>query len=414
MSDDYARSRRRQAEAELSSTAVGRATAIGLVATIAATLLSVPLIDGASGSATSWLGIVRDGVTDALAAPPGLAANRALQQAIEEAESRLEDDSRVAAKVRPWAQAGLTALLGAGNEEAYPGAARSLFYRPDVDYAIGRGFLEPRVLAARIDSPRPWEPTISPDPVAALVDFDRRLRDRGIHLIVVPVPVKPTLAPQLFAGADAVPPIHNESFPTFLGQLADKGIDTLDPTATLVEQEDAFLATDTHWTPAGMEAVAAALAAHIDALDLTRGRLQLSTLRPTPITATGDIVRLLDLPETSQRYPDQTVTTQRVEVRGRAWRPDRSATILLLGDSFANIYSDPSLGWGASAGLAEHLSHHLRRPVDRIAVNAGGAHEARRRLAMDGGRLEGKRVVIYEFSVRELTSGNWPLIEIGE
>ena len=96
---------------------------------------------------------------------------------------------------------------------------------------------------------------------------------------------------------------------------------------------------------------------------------------------------------------------------GSSWRPDPGAEVLLLGDSFTNVYSVPELGWGEGAGLAEQLAFALERPVDRIAVNAGGAWTARQRLVAElrrgSDRLAGKRLVVYEFAVRELTSGDW-------
>ena len=54
--------------------------------------------------------------------------------------------------------------------------------------------------------------------------------------------------------------------------------------------------------------------------------------------------------------------------------------------------------------------------MDRIAINAGGAWSARERLADElrrgSDRLAGKRVVVYEFAARELTSGDWRRIEL--
>ena len=74
----------------------------------------------------------------------------------------------------------------------------------------------------------------------------------------------------------------------------------------------------------------------------------------------------------------------------------------------------PDLGWGTGAGLAEQLSFLLQRPVDRIAVNAGGAYASRqalaRELAAGRDRLRGKRVLVYEFAARELASGDWRLV----
>jgi hypothetical protein len=90
----------------------------------------------------------------------------------------------------------------------------------------------------------------------------------------------------------------------------------------------------------------------------------------------------------------------------------------VLGDSFTNVFSQPDLGWGAGAGLAEQLAYHLEAPVDRIAINAGGAHASReelaRSLARGEGRLTGTQVVILQFAVRELSFGDWRVIPLGE
>jgi alginate O-acetyltransferase complex protein AlgJ len=74
------------------------------------------------------------------------------------------------------------------------------------------------------------------------------------------------------------------------------------------------------------------------------------------------------------------------------------------------------MGWGDSAGFAEHLSAALGRPLDRLVINAGGAHTTRqelvREMAAGRDRLAGKRVVIYEFAARELAVGDWRLFDL--
>ena len=67
----------------------------------------------------------------------------------------------------------------------------------------------------------------------------------------------------------------------------------------------------------------------------------------------------------------------------RSWRSSRDADVLLLGDSFSNIYSLESMGWGTSAGFAEQLSYSLRRPVDRLVQNDQGAFATRPVLQRD-------------------------------
>ena len=68
------------------------------------------------------------------------------------------------------------------------------------------------------------------------------------------------------------------------------------------------------------------------------------------------------------------------------------------------------------AGLAAQLSYELRTPVDVIAINAGGAHAARQALVADmirgNDRLAGKQLVIWQFAARELSHGDWKLMEL--
>lgn len=139
--------------------------------------------------------------------------------------------------------------------------------------------------------------------------------------------------------------------------------------------------------------------------------------RPTRVAGSGDIVTMLLLPPSQTLFPSEEITVSTVlAADGRAWRPDPSAEILLLGDSFTNVSSSANLGWGSAAGLAEQLSFFLDRPVDRIALNAGGAAASRRALLeairTDPDRLTTKRVVVYQFATRELTGGDWPILPL--
>ena len=96
---------------------------------------------------------------------------------------------------------------------------------------------------------------------------------------------------------------------------------------------------------------------------------------------------------------------------GKPWEPDAQADVLLMGDSYANIYSQPAMGWGQAAGLAEHLSYELQRPIDSLTFNGGGTWTTRAELsrAENLDRLAVKRVVVYEFAIRDLLSQNWKL-----
>jgi alginate O-acetyltransferase complex protein AlgJ len=85
--------------------------------------------------------------------------------------------------------------------------------------------------------------------------------------------------------------------------------------------------------------------------------------------------------------------------------------VLLLGDSFTNVFSLEPMGWGEGAGLGPQLARALGRDVDVLAQNDSGAFATRQLLwnALAGGedRLAGKQVVVWEFASRELAVGNW-------
>ncbi len=104
------------------------------------------------------------------------------------AERTLETDSVVSQWLLPRTQLVLTALLHAGNEQVYPGRDHWLFYRADVDHVIGPPFLDPFRMKRRIQTG-----AVQPDPIKAIVEFRNQLAARGIDLVALPIPVKPSI-----------------------------------------------------------------------------------------------------------------------------------------------------------------------------------------------------------------------------
>jgi len=259
--------------------------------------------------------------------------------------------------------------------------------------------------------------------------FATQLAERGIQLVLVPTPVKPAAAPELLARAEG--PLQNPSFAEFVAAAEAGGARVFDPVSLLLGPE-AYLATDTHWRPEAMERVAAALARYLEEQGALGASPAVRYARaPRAARHYGDLTLQLNLPSDQDLYPPEAVTIQAVqEAAGAPWRPLRGAEVLLLGDSFSNVYSDPAafaseragdgLGWGEGAGFAEQLSFALGRPVDRIARNAGGAHAARADLAREVAReaeagrdrLAGVRVVVWQFAERELSQGDWKQIPL--
>lgn len=411
-----------QAREEVGATTVTPVVARRLVVVFLLTLVLVPIVDqltgGLGAAAAERLGVALGRAGEQLATGRPVVANRGLLAQIEMVEDEVEEDSPTALALRPWLQGVLTGALGSGNEEALVGRDGWFFFRPDVEYLTGPGFLEPRILERRSRGGASWRRAPQPDPRPALETLARALAERGIRFVLLPTPSKPmahpdrlsTRFPPQLPGQSPVIELQNPSWRAFVADLEAAGVEVFTPPPVT------FLRTDSHWTPDAVDATAAALARWIEEqIVLAPPDPTTSVLIRTPrtVTATGDVAAMLTLPESWNLIAPETVTIERVEdAGGRAWEPDHEAPVLLLGDSFTNVYSRPELGWGDSAGLAEQLSFHLGWSVDALAINDGTDLQVRQRLAgWPAERLAPKRLVIYQLALRELAFGDWQPVD---
>jgi alginate O-acetyltransferase complex protein AlgJ len=338
-------------------------------------------------------------------------------------EKSLEEKSPIASALRPQLQAFLYQAFGAGNEQVTPAPGGWLFFRKDLDHLNAQPFLS-QTGATGSGGPDAAAEGQATDPVSAIVAFREELAARGVQLLVVPVPVKPSLeAHRLRAGIPpAAAPLQNPSHQRWLKALEQAGVQVLDPSPLLHDRlattgEAQYLRTDTHWTPAAMEAVASAVARKVAPTPASPMPAQ-SRLNPTQVTTHGDTVALLGLPKNQTLIAPQTVEIHPVLQDGSLWKARSDAEVLVLGDSFSNIYSLGAMGWGESAGFPEHLSLQLGRPLDTLVRNSDGAFATRqmlqKELASGNDRLKGKSLVIWEFSTRELSFGRWKHLPLPE
>lgn len=346
------------------------------------------------------------------------------KQRLHQFEDDLEQASYPKAWTQPRLQAALTSLGRVGNKKAIVGRDGWLYYKPGITYVGGPGFLDAEVMDARVRAAlEAGEPPVAPDPRPAIFAFARALARRGIKLVVFPVPDKAALQPrELHQGRLAAdgPVPTNPSYARFVAELRaggvgvfDAGRERLDPTVPPL-----FLRQDTHWTPVWMEGVAT---------ELSNFLLRFAKLPPPPrdlglvraalpATRVGDLVDMLKLPDGQTVFAPDTVTIHQVrDAAGAEWEPDPKGDVLLLGDSFTNVFSMEPMGWGSSAGLGPQLAFALGRGVDVIAQNDSGAFATRLALSRELGgpedRLTGKRVVVWEFAARELAVGDWKAID---
>jgi hypothetical protein len=364
---------------------------------------------------------------------PELFRHRPTRQSLRQFEDDLEQASYPKDYVQPRMQAFLTRFGRVGNKKAVVGREGWLYYKPGIAYVGGPGFLAPDTIDGRVRAARDaGGPDIAADPRPAILSFQRALAAREIALVLFPVPDKSMLEPRQLHGrassAEVVPVPRNPDWGRFVEEMTAAGVTVFDPSPSALGagEPSRYLVQDTHWTPAWMEEVAGKLAAVVARV----GRLPARPAPPVwreverPIARLGDVVDMLKLPEGQTVFAPQSVTTRAIVVGAGAagggadaadWEPDETADVLLLGDSFTNVFSLEAMGWGTAAGLAPHLAFALGRPVDVIAQNDSGAFATRQALARELGggqdRLRGKRVVVWEFASRELAVGDWKAVE---
>ncbi|MCE9520707.1 MAG: hypothetical protein K8R87_14305 [Verrucomicrobia bacterium] len=317
--------------------------------------------------------------------------------------------------VQDW----LTHEAEQGNRQVYIGYNKMLFYQPDLDALTGRGPHEARDV---------------------IIKFAAQLKERGVALLIVPVPSKPMIYPELVIGDTRHDWMTHPDAPAFYQALRTQGINVLDLTADFAKLRDrrrhvfedapdskdktavaqaksqareltkTFLKQDTHWTPEAMRFTADKVAAYVKLKFPQTVQPQFKMIRAVDSVerkSTGDLVELLDLDHATPSFAAERVLLQ---VVGEGTE-DRDSPVVLLGDSFVNIYDDPALGFEnpakpkerISAGFAQTLAQRLQQPLDVIAINGSGSIGVRKALAArPDHEIRTKKLVIWVMAARDL------------
>lgn len=403
--------REEEAKLYLENTIINRNTALFLVIFLLLTVISVPMIQFLGGS--------RSLVSSASESDSGkdegfdisikkLKIKIPTSDEIKRFETEVEERSIAANAIQPYIQYFLTEYCGAGNEQVYKGKGNWLFYRNDVDYIISDGFMQQ---------------TSESKAAKEIIKFRDFLKTNGIELIVVPAAAKTSIYPEMFVSSynNITQPLQNPSYNNFIDLLEANGIYVINTPELLMQwkQETGqpqFLESDTHWTNEAVVKTAEQIAHSI------RKIMGLKPLKDSGykrneklINGLGDTAIMLRFPSGKDSRYKENIKIWQVKENNSLWKQDKNADILVLGDSYSNIYSLKDMGWGESAGLVEQLSYEMKRPVDKITLNAGGAYttreELKRQMVRNPNRLDNTRVVVYEFAVRELAFGEWKDID---
>jgi len=244
--------------------------------------------------------------------------------------------------------------------------------------------------------------------LATLIDLDRQLGARGIHLLVAPVPARSEIYPKkLLPGAPPPAPAAPQRL-QFIEALLENNVEAIDLLPALLAGKgaaDVSLKNDTHWTSYGASLAARAIADRLARYDWER----LYGRPPAELTATEidydrswSIYDRLD-PEHRDRYPAGPVPVSQVRHSdGRPYAPEPDAPLLVTGDSFLFFYA------GVQADVAAHLARNLGYPVATLPTGGGQAARVARSFArLPAEQLARHRVVVFIFAAPYLRFENW-------
>jgi hypothetical protein len=310
---------------------------------------------------------------------------------------------------------GFLALIGGAGlmqtaVEPLVGREGWMFYRPGVRYATERADAVP-------------PENRNGDPLPAIKSFHEQLAARGIFLLVVPVPDKESVYPEMLSRrAERAGVVVCRPTRLLLDRLRGAGIEVVDLFEAFRRAKEArsgsdrtpfYLERDSHWTPEGMRVAVEAVARRI----LDRGWIEKGSVdydvRQVSVERVGDLLLMLRVPRLERAIAPERILSEQVIRRdtGRPYRDAPDARILVLGDSFLRIYEQDEPG---AAGFIAHLARELGQPLASIVNDGGASTLVRQDLRRRARLLSNKRIVIWEFVERDIRDGTegWQVIPL--
>ena len=321
-------------------------------------------------------------------------------------EKKVEDENVLVLKFRPQYQLAVWNVFNEPGEKVVLGAGegRWLFYRQDVEFLVQPSPLDVR--SAKLDNP-----------IQAILKFRDQLKKKGVELLVVITPGKPSIYPERLTGASGEKPIASHG-KAILDSLTKLGLNTVDLYTPLLAAKandanlgELYLNDDTHWTPRGAELAAGEIAKKVNSM-VNAGLIDIG--EPSVDYEVTDSLadRMGDIGEMSGLNKFNVFKVQ--QVTGHVVSPFkddfRKSKILILGDSFSRIYQTDA---PVNAGWIAHFARNISRPVSSIVSDGGASTLVREKLARKAGVLKGKKLLIWEFVERDLRFGaeGWKTIE---
>jgi len=168
-----------------------------------------------------------------------------------------------------------------------------------------------------------------------------------------------------------------------------------------LKHNNLFLKYDSHWSFDTMEAFSKVIAdtiksnsqnLNINYIDIKKNRASIKNY--------GDLYDMLDI---NDNFKMQEIFINQIESKDHnKIVNDTKSNVVLIGDSFTNIYSDETLNWGTKSGLAYQLAYRLKGSINSFASNGSAFKTALMKNFLSAEKLKEKSVMILIMTQREL------------
>jgi hypothetical protein len=251
------------------------------------------------------------------------------------------------------------------------------------------------------------------DPVPMFRTLHQQLAQRGIDLLVVPIPTKEDILPDLLSSQ--APADRQVAVPArrLMRALVEAGVEVLDLHVLFREHRATtgaalYLRYDTHWAPAAAQLAAEAIAARLQRYRFAQVARGLPPLwMATIVTGAADMDLMKGDPrwEELQRQFPWTYRAIRLP-DGTPFVDGEASPVLLSGDSHSRqLIMD-------GGHLSAQLAFALNCPVSRVGREGGDGGIMAALAAENGKLLTGRRVVVWTGICWSLNKGRFPIVDL--
>lgn len=280
---------------------------------------------------------------------------------------------------------------------------------------------------------QPWADVAAAkaDPRPVIEAYHKALAEAGVKLILVPVPPKAVIYPEMLTSKvkmDGEVPAGDATFAIaeFYAPLEAAGVEVIDLEPVLKAEraknpgEKLYCEQDSHPSPYTCELIAKSIFESLKdeawVEDAKAGEFAVS--KPEKAEVTGDLAAGYSPPKEmlNVRYagkPDGKGGVEKVEPT------DKTSPVVVVGDSHTLIFSEGGDMLLSGAGITDHLQALLGFAVYRQANKGSGVDAARGQLARTAAQTPGfydnKKVVVWCVGARTFTvERQWRLIPTGK